>query len=42
LNENTLLNQEYIKEAKTSVRQYLSNIDKELTIVEFKRFALGE
>ena len=40
--ENTLLNQEYIGDNKKSVTQYISEYDKELKIVDFKRFALGQ
>ncbi|MBL7927090.1 MAG: elongation factor Ts [Bacteroidia bacterium] len=39
--ENTLLNQSYIKEDKLSVRQYLTEIDKNLTVTAFKRVQLG-
>lgn len=39
--ENTLLNQEFIRDAKKTVKQYLSEADKELTITGFKRLMLG-
>ncbi|MCB0672543.1 MAG: elongation factor Ts [Saprospiraceae bacterium] len=39
--ENTLLNQEFVKEAKTSVAQYLERIGKGLTVTEFKHIQLG-
>jgi elongation factor Ts len=39
--ESTLLNQEYIKDSKLSVRQYLQGINKELTVTGFKRFSLS-
>ena len=39
--ENTLLNQEFIKESKTSVSQYLNKIEKDLTVTDFKRVGLG-
>lgn len=39
--ENTLLNQGFIKDTKMSVGQYLKNVDKDLTVVDFKRLALG-
>lgn len=39
--ESTLLNQEYIKDAKKSIRQYLQDSDKELTVTAFKRIALS-
>ena len=42
LKENTLVNQAYIKDNKTSVQEYLKSIDKELTVNTFYRFALGE
>ena len=39
--ENTLLNQAFIKESKKSVQQYLQGYDKDLTVTDFKRLALG-
>ena len=39
--ENTLLNQEYIKDSKKTIRQFLSEADKNLAVTSFKRFALG-
>jgi elongation factor Ts len=39
--ESTLLNQDFIRENKKTVRQYLNEADKELTVVDFKRVALG-
>ncbi len=39
--ENTLLNQAYIKEDKKSVRQYLNDTEKDLTVKVFKRVQLG-
>lgn len=39
--ENTLLNQAFIKDTKISVAQYLKNADSDLTVVAFKRLALG-
>jgi elongation factor Ts len=39
--ENTLLNQAFIKDSKKSVQQYLQNYDKDLTVTDFKRLALG-
>lgn len=40
--EKTLLNQEYVKaEKKESVKQYISSIDKELTVTGFKHVTLG-
>ena len=38
--ESCLLNQEYIQDSKMSVADYLKAADKELTIVDFKRFTL--
>ncbi len=40
MKENTLLNQEFIKESKKSVSQYLQEQDKELTVTDFKRYSL--
>jgi elongation factor Ts len=39
--ESTLLNQDFTKDNKLSVRQYLQNTDKELTVTEFKRYSLN-
>ena len=39
--ENTLLQQEFIKDAKMSVEQYLHTANKELTVVSFKRITLN-
>jgi elongation factor Ts len=39
--ENTLLNQDYIKDSKLSVRDYLQKTDKDLVVTKFYRFALG-
>ncbi len=38
--ENTLLNQIFIKDNKTTVKQHLKSIDPDLTVVDFKRFSL--
>ena len=38
--ESCLLNQEYIQDSKMSVTDYLKSADKELTVVDFKRFTL--
>lgn len=38
--ENCLLNQEYIQDSKITVSEYLKQADKELSIVDFKRFSL--
>ncbi len=40
--ESTLLNQDFIKDTKKSVRKMLAETDKELTVTEFKRLALGQ
>jgi elongation factor Ts len=39
--ESTLLNQEFIKDNKKTIRQYLQDSDKELTVTGFKRIVLG-
>jgi elongation factor Ts len=39
--ENTLLNQEFIKDSKLTVSQYLKQSDKDLTVTSFVRQALG-
>lgn len=39
--ETTLLNQEFIKDSKLTVSQYLKSTDKDLTVTEFVRFALN-
>lgn len=41
LKENTLLNQDFTKDSKISVGQYLKNSDKELTVTAFKRYTLN-
>jgi elongation factor Ts len=38
--ENTLLNQAFIKDTKSSVAQYLASVEKGLTVTAFKRLAL--
>ncbi len=40
--ESTLLNQEFIKDNKKSVRQYLQSIDKDLNVTGFCRFSLKD
>ena len=40
LKESCLLSQEYIWDKNLTVEQYLQSIDKELTIVDMKRFTL--
>ena len=39
--ESCLLNQEFIQDSKLSVADYLKAADKELTVVDFKRFTLA-
>lgn len=39
--ESTLLNQEFIKDNKLTVRQYLQSVDKDLRVTAFKRFNLN-
>lgn len=38
--DSCLLNQEYIQDSKQTVSEYLKAADKELTVVEFRRFTL--
>ncbi len=40
--ESTLLNQEYIKDNKMSIRQYLESVDKQLKVTAFKRYNLNQ
>ena len=39
--ENTLLNQQFVRDTKKTIRQYLTENDKDLTVTEFKRVLLG-
>ncbi|MDY0102928.1 MAG: translation elongation factor Ts [Lentimicrobium sp.] len=39
--ENTLLNQEFVRDNKLSVGEFLQKMDKNLTVSGFKRFMLG-
>jgi len=39
--ENTLMNQDFVKESKMTVRQHLQNQNKDLNVTEFKRFTLN-
>jgi len=39
--DSTLLNQEFIKDSKVTVRQYLQNIDKDLKVTGFVRYTLN-
>lgn len=42
MKENTLLNQEFIRDSKKTVRQYLQEHDKDLTVKDFKRYSLKQ
>lgn len=39
--ENTLLNQNFVKDNKKSIKQYLQDQNKDLTVTDFKRFSLN-
>jgi elongation factor Ts len=39
--ESTLLNQDFIKDSKKTVQQFLQDNDKELKVTGFKRIAIG-
>ncbi len=39
--ENTLLNQQYVKDSSMTVTQYLQSVDKELKVTDFKHVRLG-
>jgi elongation factor Ts len=39
--ESTLLNQDFVKDNKMTIRQYLHSFNKDLTVTEFKRFTLN-
>jgi elongation factor Ts len=39
--ESTLLNQDFVKDNKMTIRQYLQSVDKGLTVTEFKRYTLN-
>jgi elongation factor Ts len=39
--DNTLVNQDYIKDNKLSVAAYVKSLDKDLIVTGFKRAALG-
>jgi elongation factor Ts len=39
--ESTLLNQDFVKNNKITIRQYLQSVNKDLTVTEFKRFTLN-
>jgi elongation factor Ts len=40
--ESTLLNQEFTKDSSKTVRQYLQDVDKELTVTGFVRYTLNQ
>lgn len=40
--EMCLLNQDYVKDPKMTVAQFLKNADKELTVLSFKRYTLNQ
>ena len=39
--ENTLLSQQFVRDNKLTVEQFLSSTEKDLTVVDFKRFSLS-
>jgi elongation factor Ts len=39
--ESTLLNQEFVKDNKKTIAQYLKSVDKDLSVTGFKRFTLN-
>jgi elongation factor Ts len=39
--ESTLLNQDFVKDNKMTIRQYLQSMNKELTVTDFKRYSLN-
>jgi elongation factor Ts len=39
--ESTLLNQEFIKDNKQTISQYLKSVDKDLSVTGFRRFTLN-
>jgi elongation factor Ts len=42
MKENTLLNQAFVRDNKVTIKQYLQQQEKDLTVVEFRRWALAE
>lgn len=40
--ENTLLNQDYVKDNKQTIKQFLNSVDKDLTVTGFKRYTLND
>ena len=39
--ESTLLNQDFVKDNKMTIRQYLQSVNKDLTVTDFKRYSLN-
>lgn len=39
--ESTLLNQDFIKDNKMTIKQYLQSVNKELNVTDFKRYSLN-
>lgn len=39
--ESTLLNQDFVKDNKMTIKQYLTSVNKDLTVTEFKRYTLN-
>jgi elongation factor Ts len=39
--ESTLMNQDFIKDNKMTIRQYLQSVEKDLTVTAFKRYTLN-
>jgi elongation factor Ts len=39
--ESTLLNQDFVKDNKMTIKQYLHSVNKDLTVTSFKRFSLN-
>ena len=39
--ESTLLNQDFVKDNKMTIKQYLQTVNKELTVTDFKRYSLN-
>jgi len=39
--DSTLLNQDFVKDNKMTIRQYLQSTNKELTVTDFKRYSLN-
>lgn len=39
--ESTLLNQDFVKDNKITIRQYLQSVNKDLSVTDFKRYSLN-